>query len=75
MLVSDQCATVKDIPGARLAAQLKAGSATGWYVMTFQMVGRNWVITVGLDVRDIQVYQHEQVAQASPEALIAAVVG
>ena len=31
------------------------------------------IITVGLDVRDIHIYQHRQVAQASPEALIAAV--
>lgn len=32
------------------------------------------VITVGLDMTDIQIYQHQQVIQASPEALIAAVV-
>ena len=31
------------------------------------------VVTVGLDVRDIHIYRHRQVAQASPEALIAAV--
>lgn len=31
------------------------------------------VITVSLDLTDIQIYQHQQVKQASPEALIAAV--
>jgi DNA-binding NarL/FixJ family response regulator len=31
------------------------------------------VITVSLDMTDIQIYQHQQVTQASPEALIAAV--
>ena len=31
------------------------------------------VFTVGLDVRDIQTYRHEEIAQASAEALIAAV--
>ncbi len=33
------------------------------------------VVTVRLDVSDIQVYRCEQVPHASPEALIAAVVG
>ncbi len=32
------------------------------------------VITVSLDVNEIHIYQHHQVAHASPEALIAAVV-
>jgi hypothetical protein len=31
------------------------------------------VITVSLDLTDIQIYQHQQVTQASPEALISAV--
>lgn len=31
------------------------------------------VITVSLDLTDIQIYHHQQVIQASPEALIAAV--
>ena len=31
------------------------------------------VIAVSLDMTDIQIYQHQQVTQASPEALIAAV--
>jgi len=31
------------------------------------------VFTVGLEVRDIQIYRHEEIAQASPEALVAAV--
>ena len=31
------------------------------------------VFTVGLDVRDIQTYRHEEIAQASAEALVAAV--
>ncbi len=31
------------------------------------------VFTVGLDVRDIQIYRHEEIAQASAEALVAAV--
>ena len=31
------------------------------------------VFTVGLDVRDIQIYRHEEITQASAEALVAAV--
>ena len=45
------------------------------FVCHLLFVPNTRVITVGLDVRDIQIYQHEQVAQASPEALVAAVVG
>ena len=45
------------------------------FVCHLLFVPNTRVITVGLDVRDIQIYQHEQVAQASPEALISAVVG
>ena len=31
------------------------------------------IFIVGLDVRDIQIYRHEEIAQASAEALVAAV--